>query len=246
MAGRIALVTGASRGLGTAIAERLGRDGCRVAVNYHASGDKAKRVVEAIRAGGGVAEAFQADVFQPEGIAKLLADVGSTWGPVEILVNNATGPQPEKRLEDYVWEDFQAQLDYFVKSPVLLTQGVLPAMKQARWGRIINIVSEVAENCRPLFSVYVAAKCAQAGLTRAWALEFAPWNITVNMVNPGFIPTERHVDVPSADIEAYRKNVPMGRQGTPDEVAAAVSYFAAEESGFTTGQKVAVNGANYL
>lgn len=241
---RVALVTGAARGLGAAMAKRLGRDGFRVAVNYCHSREKAETVADDIAANGGVARAFQADVTREEDVKRLLKEIDSELGTVEILVNNATGPQPERPLEEYSWRDFQDQIDFFIKAPYYLTFNLLEAMKKARWGRIINIGSEVAINCRSNFSTYVAAKSALAGLTKSWALEFAAWNIAVNLVAPGWVPTERHADVSSAVIEAYRKTVPMGRLGLDAEVAAAVAFFAAEENGFVSGQCIAVNGAN--
>ena len=241
---RVVLVTGASRGLGAAIARRLGKDGFRVAVNYHNNAGMAADVVHAIKVEGGIAEAFKADVTQPQEVKRLIADIAAVWGPVEILVNNATGPQPERPLESYEWKDFEDQIDFFIKAPVLLMKETIASMKKARWGKVINIVSEVAENCRSNFSPYIAAKCAQLGLTRTWALEFAPWNIAVNAVNPGWIPTERHENVTAADLAAYRAQVPMGRQGIPDDVASAVAYFAAEETNFVSGQRLSVNGAN--
>ncbi|MCC8180683.1 MAG: SDR family oxidoreductase, partial [Planctomycetes bacterium] len=153
-------------------------------------------------------------------------------------------PQPERPFEQYEWQDYMDQIDFFIKAPVLLVKEILPEMKKARWGKIINIVTEVADNCRTNFATYVAAKCGMAGLTKTWALEFGPWNIAVNSVSPGWIPTERHDDVADEEMEKYRAKVPMGRQGVPDDVAAAVSFFAAEENGFISGQRVSVNGAN--
>ncbi|MDR3210542.1 MAG: SDR family oxidoreductase [Planctomycetota bacterium] len=243
--GRIALVTGASRGLGAAIASRLGKDGFRVAVNCFQSPDRAKKLVADIQASGGTARAIQADITDSTAIGRLLADINQAWdGTVDVLVNNATGPQPERPLEEYSWQDFEDQINFFIKSPVLLVQALLPAMKKARHGRIINIVSEVADNCRPDFSPYIAAKCAQLGLTRSWALEFAPWNITVNAVSPGWVPTDRHAGVDRKVLAAYQAEVPLKRQGTPEEVASAVSFFAAAENGFVSGQRVSVNGAH--
>lgn len=242
--GRVALITGGGRGLGVEMAKRLGRDGFRVAVNYFRSAGGAAGVVEEIVAAGGTAKAFQADVTDGNGVKRLLSEIASTWREVEVLVNNATGPQPERPLEGYAWRDFMDQIDFFVKAPVLLAQGVLGSMKRDRWGRIINIGTECAVNCRPDFSPYVAAKSALHGLTKAWALEFAPWNITVNLVAPGWVPTERHADVPQSVLDDYAGKVPLGRLGRPEEVAAAVAFFAAEENGFVSAQRIAVNGAN--
>lgn len=241
---RVVLVTGAARGLGAAIARRLGKDGFRVAVNYCHSPNLADKVVREIAAAGGEAKAFRADVTDLDEVKAMLGEIEKAWGTVEILVNNATGPQPERPLEEYSWRDFEDQIDFFIKAPVYLMQELIGPMKRARWGKVINIGSEVTENCRPIFSPYIAAKCALLGLTRSWAREFGPWNIAVNSIAPGWIPTERHAESEEADLEAYRAAVPMGRQGTPDDVASAVGYLAREETNFVSGQQFCVNGAN--
>ncbi|MDR0362817.1 MAG: SDR family oxidoreductase [Planctomycetota bacterium] len=241
---RVVLVTGAARGLGAAIARRLGKDGFRVAVNYCHSQNLADKVAQGIIAEGGEAKAFRADVTNLDDVKAMLAEIRNTWGSVEILVNNATGPQPERPLEEYSWQDFADQIDFFIKAPVYLMQELIAPMKQARWGKVINIGSEVTENYRPIFSPYIAAKSALLGLTRTWALEFGPWNIAINSIAPGWIPTERHSDAESADLEAYRAKVPMGRQGVPEDVASAASYLAREETNFISGQQFCVNGAN--
>jgi 3-oxoacyl-[acyl-carrier protein] reductase len=246
LTGRVALVTGASRGLGAAIADRLGRCGAGVAVNYFGSSEKALRVVEGIRQAGGKAEAFQADVRDDKEVARLAEQVRGNFGPIDILVVNATGPQPFLPIEKQTWRDYLNQLEFFVKSPLLLVQQVLPDMKRRRWGRIIHIGSEVFERGVPEFSNYVSAKGAQLGLTRSWAMELAPWQITVNLVAPGWIPTERHANDPRALKDAYAAAVPMQRMGKGEDIGAAVAFLASEEANFITGQKLAVNGGNSL
>jgi 3-oxoacyl-[acyl-carrier protein] reductase len=243
---RVALVTGASRGLGAAIACKLAQCGARVAVNYFGSPDKARRVVDEIRHAGGKAEAFQADVRDEKEVARLAGQVRDAFGPIDILVINATGPQPFLKLEEQTWRDYLNQLEFFVKSPLLLVQQVIGEMKQRRYGRIISIGSEVFERGVPEFSTYVAAKGAQLGLTRSWAMELAPWQITVNLVAPGWIPTERHVGDPQAIKDAYAAAVPMRRMGKPEDVAEAVAFLASDEANFITGQKLSVNGGNSL
>jgi 3-oxoacyl-[acyl-carrier protein] reductase len=242
---RIVLVTGASKGLGRAIAEKLAAEGHRVVVNYFSSVRDADDVVRSIGRAGGKAIALKADVRDPAQITALLAETRRHFGgAVEVLVNNATGPQPMKALENYSWTDFQDQLDFFVKAPVLLAQVTLPAMKKARWGRIINIGSEVVELGNADFSAYVAAKGAMLGLTRAWATEFGPWQITVNNVAPGWIPVERHAGTPQSSLDGYAAQLPLRRQGIPSDVAEAVAFLARDGSGFVTGQSLAVNGGN--
>ncbi len=246
LSGKVALVSGASRGLGAAIARKLAACGARVAINYYGSPQMAERVRDEIRTAGGTAEVFRADVRDEAEVKALAEQVRRTFGPVDILVINATGPQPFIRIEDLTWRACLDQLEFFVKSPLLLVQAVLASMKERRAGRIINIGSEVFERGLAEFSNYVSAKGAQLGLTRSWAMELAPWQITVNLIAPGWIPTERHRDDPQEAKDAYAAAVPMRHMGVPDDVAEAVAFLASEGARFITGQKIAVNGGNTL
>ncbi|WP_422924851.1 SDR family oxidoreductase [Singulisphaera sp. PoT] len=246
LSGKVALVTGASRGLGEAMARSLGERGAKVAVNYFGSPEKAKAVAEAVRKSGGEADIFKADVRDEAEVEKLAANVVSRFGPIDILVINATGPQPFIPIEDLTWRDCLDQLEFFVKSPVLLTKAVIGSMKERRYGRIIQIGSEVLEMGVPKFSNYVSAKGAQLGLTRSWSREFAEWGITVNLVAPGWIPTERHVDDSQKMKDAYAAAVPMRHMGEPADIVETVAFLATEGAKFITGQKISVNGGNSL
>jgi 3-oxoacyl-[acyl-carrier protein] reductase len=241
---RVALVTGGSRGLGVAIARRLAADGLAVAVNSRSDG--CERVAAAIAGAGGTAAAFPADVTDPAQVDGLVAAVAERLGPVEVLVLNATGPQPLVPLEETDWDLHLDMLAFFVHSPVLLGQAVLPGMRERGGGRIVHIDSEVTDKPPPGMTAYVAAKAAQLGLMRSWARDLARHGITVNAVAPGFIPVERHDDVASEDRAAYVAEVPAGRFGTPDDIAAAVSFFASEDAAFITGQRVVVDGGRGL
>ena len=241
---RVALVTGASRGLGAAIAQSLAQRGAKVAVNYFASAEGAKSVVAGIQKSGGVADAFAADVRDEGQIERLVADVSRVLGPIDILVVNATGPQPMLKIEELSWEICLDQLEFFVKSPVLLTKAVIGGMKSRKYGRIIQIGSEVFEMGLGTFSNYVSAKGAQLGLTRSWARELGPWGITVNMVSPGWIPTERHADIPRSVMDDYASRTPLKRMGVPEDVGNAVAFLASDAANFITGQKISVNGGN--
>jgi NAD(P)-dependent dehydrogenase (short-subunit alcohol dehydrogenase family) len=245
--GKIALVTGASRGLGESIARKLADRGASVAVNYFGSPQKAAALVAAIRKAGGVAEAFKADVRDEKEVTTLVEQVRAKFGgPIDVLVINATGPQPFIPVEQLTWRDCLDQLEFFVKSPLLLVRAVVGPMKERRSGRIINIGSEVFERGVAEFSSYVSAKGAQLGLTRSWANELAPWQITVNQVSPGWIPTERHADDPQSMKDAYAAAVPMRRMGVADDVGEAVAFLASDAANFITGQKLSVNGGNTL
>ena len=163
-----------------------------------------------------------------------------------MLVLNATGPQPAAPLAEVSWREHLDQLEYFVKSPLLLGRAVLPAMRASGYGRIIQIDSEVAHRPPPGRSAYATAKNAQIGLARSWARELAPSGITVNSVAPGFIPVERHANTPPPVLAAYLASVPAGRMGIPDDIAHAVSFLASEGSGFITGQRIVVDGGRSL
>lgn len=244
--GKVALVTGASRGLGEAIAHKLAACGAKVGVNYFGSPHKAQGVVERIRKAGGSAEAFKADVRDEKQVADMVGQVHKAFGPIDILVINATGPQPFIPIEELTWRACLDQLEFFVKSPLLLVQAVLGSMKERRSGRLINIGSEVFERGVAQFANYVSAKGAQLGLTRSWAMELAPWQITVNLVAPGWIPTERHANDSQELKDAYAAAVPLGHMGVPDDIGEAVAFLASDGARFITGQKLSVNGGTTL
>ncbi len=165
--GRTAIVTGASRGLGAAIALELAAAGLKVAVNYFNSREAAERLCEQVRVAGGVAEPFKADVRDADQVARLAEEVRASLGEIDTLVLNATGHQPMLPIEEQTWRSYLDQLEFFLKSPLLLLQQALPGMKRNRFGRVVQIGSEVVELGNPEFANYVAAKGAQLGQTRS-------------------------------------------------------------------------------
>jgi 3-oxoacyl-[acyl-carrier protein] reductase len=244
LVGRTALVTGSSTGLGKGIAQAFGQAGAKVAINYFHNSERAENTVAALRECGVTCELFQANVIDEASVNTLFDDIEAKLGPVDILVPNATPDQPLKPIEEYDWEFYESMLNFFIKSPFLLTRRALTHMKQQRWGRIVNITSEVFQLSVAPFSAYVAAKGGQIGWSRSMAKELAPYGITVNMIAPGWIPVERHEQDPQEMKDHYLAAVPMQRWGKPADVAAAAVYYASEEASFVTGQTICVNGGN--
>jgi 3-oxoacyl-[acyl-carrier protein] reductase len=243
LTGKVALVTGSSRGLGAGIAMKLAACGTKVAVNYFGSEEKAKSVKQQINEQGGSAEIFKANVTDEQEVKQMCQKITETLGEIDILVINATGPQPIIKIEDLTWQDMLNQLDFFVKSPLYLVQQVIASMKRKKYGRIINIGSEVFETAAPLeFSNYISAKGAQLGLTRSWSSELAAFQITVNLVAPGWIPTERHANDSQEAKDQYAETVPLKRQGKAEDIGDTVAFLASDGANFITGQRISVNG----
>jgi len=242
--GRVAFVTGSSKGLGKAMAFSLGEAGAKVALNYFNGQEKAEATFAEYTAAGYEGILLQGNAIDPADVGAMVAQIAASLGPVDIVVPNATPDQPQKPIEDYDWDFYQSMLDFFIKSPYLLTRACLPHMKAQRWGRIINIGSEVFQEGVPNFTAYVAAKGGQNGFTRSLAKELAPWEITVNMVSPGWIPVERHENDPQALKDGYLADLPSKRWGVPKEVADAVTFLATDEASYISGQNICVNGAH--
>ena len=240
--GRVALVTGSTTGLGKAMAMAIGAAGARVAMNYANDSDRAERAFAEFQSAGYEGKLFRASVIDEAEVNRLTREIADQLGPVDILVLNATPAQPQMPIEEYDWDFYQSMLDFFVKSPYLLTRAAAAHMKQQRWGRIINIGSEVFQIGRPNFSAYVAAKGAQNGWTRSMSTELAPFGITVNMISPGWIPVERHENDPAEQKAAYLATVPAGRWGVPDDLGGIVTLLASDAGSFISGQNICVNG----
>ena len=239
---RVAVVSGNSTGLGKAIGLALGRAGAKVPINYFNNEERAQKAADEYRQAGIATCLVRGDVTTEEGVDALFTQTERQLGNVDIIVPNATCDQPHRTIEEYDWAFYQSMIDFFIKSPYLLTRRGLPHMKKQRWGRIINITSEVFHRSVAPFSAYVAAKGGQIGWSRSMSQELAPHGITVNMVAPGWIPVERHEKDPQSEKDAYQSLIPMGRWGLPKEVGDAVLYLASDEASFVTGQTICVNG----
>lgn len=240
--GHVALVTGSTTGLGKGIAMQLGKSGAKIALNYFNNTARAEATLEEFKNAGIDCVLTKSDVTDEAGVDSMFTEIESKLGNVDIFVANATPDQPLKPIEEYDWDFYQSMLDFFVKSPYLLARRALPSMKQNRWGRIVNITSEVYHRSVSPFSAYVSAKGGQIGWSRSMASELAPHGITVNTVAPGWIPVERHEKDPQEMKDEYFTGIPMQRWGVPEDVGYAVVYYASEEASFVTGQTLCVNG----
>ena len=240
----VALITGSTTGLGYGIAKVLGLAGAKVIMNYYNDEERANKAFSEFQSLGCEGILVRGNVIDEKSVQKIVEEGESKFGEIDIVVPNATPDQPLKPIEEYDWDFYQQMFNFFVKSPYLLTRATIGKMKQKKWGRIVNISSEVYQLSVSPFSAYVSAKGGQIGWTRSMSKELAPFGITVNTVNPGWIPTERHNDDPQEDKDAYLEQIPAGRWGVPEDVGEAVAYFSSEEASFITGQTICVNGGN--
>jgi 3-oxoacyl-[acyl-carrier protein] reductase len=239
--GRTALVTGASRGIGRAVALALAKTGANVVINYVSNARAGQKVAgEAERAGARVL-LFQADVSRPEEAAELVQAGVDEFGRLDILVNNAgiTRDNLLMRMQD---EDWDAVLNVNLKGAFNTTRAALRYMLKARYGRIINISSIIGLRGNAGQANYAAAKAGLIGLTKSVAREIGSRNITVNAVAPGFILTEMTDKLPQEVRERMISEIPLGRFGTPEDVAALITFLASEAAGYITGQVIAVDG----
>jgi 3-oxoacyl-[acyl-carrier protein] reductase len=236
--GATALVTGASKGIGAAIALALAEDGWSVGVNYRSDREGAERTVKAIEEAGGRALAVEGDISDANGVAdELFSSLESELGPVLALVNNAgiTADGLAIQMED---DDWNRVIDTNLTAAFRMTRRAMRPMIKARYGRIVNIASVVGPRANAGQANYAAAKAGLIGLTKTVAAEVARRGVTVNAVAPGFISTDMTEDIPDAVLDA----VPAKRVGTPEEVAAAVRFLASDDAGYVTGSTLFVDG----
>jgi acetoacetyl-CoA reductase len=245
LAGSVAIVTGAGRGIGRTIAEELSRSGARVVVNYAHSREQAEQLVAQLREQGhNDAVALQADVALPDQAARLIEETVSRFNRIDVLVNNA-GVNVDKTLKNLTVEDWERVIQTDLNSCFYTVKAASPHFIRQEAGAIVNISSFVGQMGNFGQSNYAAAKAGIIGFTKAAALELARYNVTVNAVCPGFIQTDMFENVPEEARQKILQRIPLRRIGRPEEVARAVRYLI-EDGAYITGQTLNINGGIYM
>ena len=244
LAGAVVVVTGASRGIGRAIAEELGRDGARVVVNYLKNKEAAEDVVAKLQQDGCEAIAFQADVSDAAQAAKLIEEAVNRFGRIDVLVNNA-GKNLDRTLKNLTPEDWDHVIQSDLSSYFYTVKAALPYFMQQKSGKIVNISSMNGQTASFGQTNYSAAKAGVIGFTKTAAVELARFNVTVNAICPGYIGTDMYETIPEKTKEAILARIPLGRVGTPREVARAVRYLVLDGD-YYTGATLSMNGGAYF
>ncbi len=241
LAGKIALITGSSQGIGRATAERLAKAGADIIINYRSSTNAAHEAQATIEALGRRCIAIQADVSQEEQVSHLFAEANKALGPITILINNA-GTTRDKLILQMSLADFEHIIDSNLRSAFLCTKAALRGMMKARWGRIVNVSSIAGLLGSAGQANYSASKAAIIALTISTAREMASRNITANAVAPGYIPTDLTANLSIQQRDFILNSTPVGRFGTTEEIAAAISFLCSPDAGYITGQTLCVDG----
>lgn len=241
LTGKIALVTGSSQGIGRATAERLAKAGADIIINYRSSASAAHEAQASVEALGRRCIAIQADVSQEEQVSHLFVEANKALGPITILINNA-GTTRDKLILQMSLADFEHIIDSNLRSAFLCTKAALRGMMKARWGRIVNVSSVAGLLGSAGQANYSASKAAIIALTISTAREMASRNITANAVAPGYIPTDLTANLSEQQRDYILNSTPVGRFGTTEEIAAAISFLCSPEAGYITGQTLCIDG----
>jgi 3-oxoacyl-[acyl-carrier protein] reductase len=238
----VALITGASRGIGAATAKLLASRGMRIVVNYNSSAELAEEVARSIHKAGGEAIAISADVREAEQVERMVAEAQSVFGSVDILVSNAAMSFAQKPIQEMQWEEFSQKLNDDMRATFNVTKSVVPIMVKNGHGRIVYVSTGLARHPQIGFAAHGSAKAAIGQFARYVAQEFGPAGITANVIAPGFVTTERTTRQPQALRDLLVANTPLGHLATAEDIANAIAAYVSEETRFITGSYISVDG----
>lgn len=244
--GKIALVTGASRGIGAAAAVRLAQGGAAVAVNYHQNREAAEKVLSQVRDAGARGMICQADVTQKGQVDTMVERVERELGPIDVLVNNAYFPFQVGPLHALSWQSFHRAVEHEVSAFFHCTRACVPAMQQKQSGRIIVVSTRLAQQPLPKMGAYAAAKSALESMADTMAIELGPLGIAVNVVTPAFTLTDASMIMPEAFRERVKETRPLKKHLYPEDVAGAIAFLAGDEASMLTGSHILITGGSHL
>lgn len=244
--GKVALVTGASRGIGAAAAVRLAQGGAAVAVNYHQNREAAAKVLDEITRSGGRGMVFQADVTDKAQVDAMVQAAEGALGPVDVLVNNAYFPFEVGPLHELSWESFHRAVEHELSAFFYCARACLPAMKAKQAGRIIVVSTRLAQQPLPKMGAYAAAKSALESMANTMAIELGPLGIAVNVVTPAFTLTEASMIMPEAFRERVKETRPLKKHLYPEDIAGAIAFLAGSEASMLTGSHILITGGSHL
>jgi 3-oxoacyl-[acyl-carrier protein] reductase len=243
---KVALITGAGRGIGAATAIELAQRNIKVVVNYLSDHQSADKVVQTIRVNGGEALKIQTDVCSAQQVAQMTDEIIKQWGKIDILVSNANIPFVIKPFLDVSWSEFSQKLNDEIQAAYHLSQAVLPIMKKNKYGRIVYVASGAAKTPNPHFITHGTAKAALVQFAKYIAVEFGKFGITANIISPGLTETDASQKQVNILKENFTSTTPLKRIGQPEDVAKAISLYVSEQSRFITGSYVPVDGGKSM
>ena len=244
--GKIALITGASRGIGAAAAIRLAQGGATVVVNYHQNKDAAEKVLHQAESAGARGMIFQADVTQKTQVESMVKATEEKFGAVNILVNNAYFPFQVSPLHEIPWDQFHQAIEHELSAFYHCVHACLPAMKEKRSGRIIVVSTRLAQQPLPRMGAYAAAKSALESMANTMAIELGPLGVAVNVVTPAFTLTDASLIMPEAFRERVKETRPLKKHLYPQDVAGAIAFLAGDEASMMTGSHILITGGSHL
>jgi 3-oxoacyl-[acyl-carrier protein] reductase len=242
----VALVTGASRGIGAAAAVRLAQGGAGVVVNYHQNKEAAEKILKEVRNAGARGMVFQADVTQKDQIDRMVQAIEQQLGSIDVLVNNAYFPFEVGPLHALSWENFHRAVEHELSAFFHCTRACLPAMQQRKSGRIIVVSTRLAQQPLPKMGAYAAAKSALESMANTMAIELGPLGIAVNVVTPAFTLTDASMIMPEAFRERVKETRPLKKHLYPEDVAGAIAFLAGDEASMLTGSHILITGGSHL